>query len=193
VHPEEPVIKTPPPTKLVALTLSAGRRELEIQQRLSLRVKGNYSDGSEKSLARGIEWRSSDASIAAIDSRGELLALRPGKIVVVARWGGIESSPLDIVVKESLRKPSPKPPTPSPVVERPQVTPAKSLRQTVDVAPYINRAKGHRVQGNYTAALAELEKARALNPASEEVRDEIEITKQACSAEKKLGREGLIC
>jgi hypothetical protein len=193
VRPEKPAIKTPPPTKLVSLTLSAGRRELEIQQRLSLRVKGNYSDGSEKSLARGIEWRSSDASIAAIDSRGELLALRPGKIAVVARWGGIESSPLDIVVKESPRKPSPKPPTPSTVVGRPQVTPAKSLRPTVDVAPYINRAKGHRVQGNYSAALAELEKARALNPASEEVRDEIEITKQACNAEKKLGREGLIC
>jgi hypothetical protein len=49
------------------------------------------------------------------------------------------------------------------------------------------------VQGNYAAALAELEKARGMNPASQEVLDEIEATRRACNAEKRLGREDLNC
>jgi hypothetical protein len=49
------------------------------------------------------------------------------------------------------------------------------------------------VQGNYAAALAELEKARAISPASQEVLDEIEATRRACNAEKRLGRVDLNC
>ena len=128
-----------------------------------------------------------------VDSRGELLALRAGKIAVVARWGGIESLAVDIVVKEPASKPLPEPPTSTPAVEPPQVPPTKPPVQTINIASYINRAKGYRVQGNYAAALAELEKARAINPGSQEVLDEIEATRRACNAEQRLGREGLNC
>lgn len=202
---EKPAVKTPVPAQLVALTVSAPRREVKTQERLPLRAKARYSDGNEKGISRGVEWRTSDASVASVDSRGELVALRPGKIGVVARWGGMESLALDIVVREAPPKPPPEPPTykpavelppappAQPVVEPPPAPPANPPAQTINVGAYINRAKAHRVQGNYAAALAELEKARALNPSSQEVIDEIEATRRACNAEKRLGREDLNC
>jgi TIR domain/Bacterial Ig-like domain (group 2) len=190
---EKPAVKTPVITKLVALAIFTERREVRTQERLSLRVKARYSDGNEKGLSSGVEWRSSDTAIASVDSRGELLALRAGKITVIARWGGIESSAVNILVRESPAKPPPEPPTYKPAVEPPQVTPAKPPVQTINIASYINRAKSHRVQGNYAAALAELEKARAISPGSQEVFDEIEATRRACNAEQRLGREGLTC
>jgi TIR domain/Bacterial Ig-like domain (group 2) len=192
VRAEQPVIKTPT-SELVVLTVSAARREVGIQERVALRVKARYTDGNEKALSNGVEWRVSDASIASIDSRGELLALRPGKIAVVARWGGIESTALYILVKEVPRRSMPESQVSIPVAEPPQVLPAKPAAQVVNVGSYVNRAKGQRVQGNYAAALAELEKARAINPSSQEVLDEIEATRRACNAEKQLGREGLSC
>jgi TIR domain/Bacterial Ig-like domain (group 2) len=190
---EKPATQTPAATKLVALTVSANNREIKIQERLLLRVKARFSDGNEKGLSSGVEWRSSDRSVATVDSRGELLALRAGKIAVVARWGGIESLAVDIVVKESASKLPPEPPTSIPIIEPPQVAPVKPSGQTINLSSYINRAKGYRVQGNYAAALAELEKARAVNPGSQEVVDEIEATRRACNAEQRLGREGLTC
>jgi hypothetical protein len=156
-------------------------------------VKARYSDGNEKGVSGGVEWRSSDTSIASVDSRGELVALRPGKIAVVARWGGIESLAVDIVVKESVIKPSPEPPAYRPAVEPPQIMPAKPPVQTINVGPYLNRAKSYRVQGNYAAALAELEKARTIDSSSQELIDEIDATRRACNAEKRLGREDLTC
>jgi hypothetical protein len=81
----------------------------------------------------------------------------------------------------------------TPVAESPQVQPAKPAAQVVNLGSYLNRAKGQRVQGNYAAALAELEKARAISPGNQEILDEIEATRRACNAEKQLGREGLSC
>ena len=108
---EKPVTKTPVATKLAALTVSPGNREIKIQERLLLRVKARYSDGNERGLSSGVEWRSSDSSVATVDVRGELRALRAGKIAVVARWGGIESLAVDIIVKEPASKPPPAPHT----------------------------------------------------------------------------------
>lgn len=191
---EKPAAEMPAVTKLVALTVSAARREVKTQERLPLRVKARYSDGKERGLSSGVEWRSSDSAVATIDSRGELVALSAGKIAVIARWGGIESVALDIVVKESGVKPAPEPPpTYRPAAEPPRVTPTKLPAQTINIASYLNQAKSYRVQGNYAAALAELEKARAMSPASQEVLDEIEATRRACNAEKRLGRADLSC
>ena len=192
VRAEKPVIKTAA-SELAALMVSAGSREVRIQERLPLRVKARYSDGNEKGLSSGIEWRLSDASIASIDSRGELLGLRPGKIAVVARWSGVESTALYILVKEAPRRSTPESQVSTPVVEPAQALPAKPAAQVVNVGSYLNRAKGQRVQGNYAAALAELEKARAINPNNQEILDEIEATRRACNAERQLGREGLSC
>jgi hypothetical protein len=198
---EKPEVKTPAASQLVALMVSPTSRELKIQERLSLRVKARYSDGNEKGVSGGVEWRSSDISIASVNSRGELVALRSGKTAVVARWGGIESFAVDIVVREPPTKASAEPPAyyrqpiepPRPAVEPLQETQSKPPVQTINVGAYINRAKSYRVQGNYAAAIAELENARAINPGSQELIDQIEATRRACNAEKRLGREDLTC
>ena len=54
---------------------------------------------------------------------------------------------------------------------------------------FINRAKSFREQGNYDAALAELDRAKAIDALNEEVRTEIEQTRRACNAEKVLGNK----
>ena len=184
----EPLAQPPVAAKLVALAVSADKRELRIKEKTSLRVKAKYSDGSEKGLSNGIAWQSSDMTIASISPRGELEAFRAGTVQVVARTGGINSAPLNVVIKE----PTSQPPiqnadTPS------NISPSKPAGENMKIASYLNRAKDYRVQGNYGAALAELEKARATDPSNQEIRKEIEQTKRACSAEKRLGRPGLEC
>jgi hypothetical protein len=180
---EKPVV----PLKLAGLSISSNKKELFIKEKISLRVKARYSDESEKNLSSGYEWQTSDRTIASINAQGELEALRPGRVEVVARSDGHVSSPLTLVVREkqnkvqtpakSLPASEPRPASPPPVLE-----PSKGK-----ISAYINRAKSFREQGNYAAALAELEKAKNIDASSEEVRREIEQTKRAGSAEKLLG------
>ncbi len=184
----EPLAQPPVAAKLVALAVSADKRELRIKEKTSLRVKAKYSDGSEKGLSNGIAWQSSDMTIASISPRGELEAFRAGTVQVVARTGGINSAPLNVVVKEpTLQPPIQNADAPS------NISPSKPAGENMKIASYLNRAKDYRVQGNYGAALAELEKARATDPSNQEIRKEIEQTKRACNAEKRLGRPGLEC
>jgi uncharacterized caspase-like protein len=58
---------------------------------------------------------------------------------------------------------------------------------------HIKIAKSYRDQGNYSAALSELEQAKKIDRANREVLAEIEITRKACNAEKRLGQVGLVC
>jgi len=48
-------------------------------------------------------------------------------------------------------------------------------------------------QGDYTAALAELNKAKSISPVDKSVSDAIERTKSACLAEKRIGLTTLSC
>lgn len=52
---------------------------------------------------------------------------------------------------------------------------------------YITQAEAFRDRGEFARALAELEKARAIDPANLAINGEIERTRRACQAEKKLG------
>lgn len=185
--------KPPDPVKLVALIIAGAKRELMTKEKVSLQVRGSYSDGSEKALSSGVAWQSSDKAIASVSSNGEIQALRAGQVKVVARADGLTSSPLYIVVKEAPRRvpleaAAQKGAEASPVT----LTPAREQLR-LKTAPYINRAKDYRVQGNYAAALADLEKARRIDPASVEIANEIDQTKRACNAERKLGRKDLDC
>jgi hypothetical protein len=71
-------------------------------------------------------------------------------------------------------------------VEPPPIKHQAATSQTT-IAEYLARAESFREQGNYAAALAELEKARAIDGANEEIRRQIQQTKRACNAEKILG------
>ena len=102
------------PVKLVGLNLSAANKVLFASDRSPIRVRGRYSDNSEKTISDGLRWQLSDQSVASLNANGELLALRPGKVEVVARLGDLRSSPLTFLIKESA-KPIP-----------PEVKPAKT-------------------------------------------------------------------
>jgi hypothetical protein len=174
---------------LVRLSVSAGRQDLFERERVPLRARGRYSDDSEKSLTRGIEWQVSDRTVASVSVDGELLALRPGKVEVVARSDGVRSEPFAVTVKVQ-RKPVEPPPKVVKAIEMPAVKlPAVAEESKARIAAFIRRAGTLREEGNYAAALAELEKARNIDATNEEIRKEIEQTKRACNAEKVLGNK----
>jgi hypothetical protein len=123
--------------------------------------------------------------VASVSANGELVALQPGKVEVVARAGRLTSAPLAFNVKAARRIIEPVPETVK-VVEPPPIKHQAATSQTT-IAEYLARAESFREQGNYAAALAELEKARAIDGANEEIRRQIQQTKRACNAEKILG------
>lgn len=182
----EPAPKPVVPVKLLALRLSAGNRELLTKEKVPIRVKGWYSDNAERYLASGIEWQISDPAIASISLGGELEALRPGKVEVVAHSGDLRSAPLTFVVKELKTILPPTQPAKTNQAGPPKL-PVVSEHAKAGITTHIDRAESFRQQGNYVAALAELEKARTLDPLNEDVRKEIEQTKRACNAERVLG------
>ena len=203
---------------LVGVRIQRPRKELTANERIPLRLRGNYSDGTEKPVVQNIQWQTSDPAVGRIDSSGQLETLKPGEIDVVANVAGIKSAPLHFLVRGPAKtreaeasaqktygtavnapaaRPAPPavPPTPaatSKAIPPPQSSPARE-NAAVNVTPYLSRAKDYRVQGNYSAALGELEKARALDDANTDVRKEMDQTRRACNAEKRLGRYDLQC
>lgn len=183
------VAAKPAPPKLVALNVTSSKYEFTESERIALRAKGKFSDNSEKTLSDGVEWEISDRTIASVNQRGELVARRPGKIKVVARSDELTSSPITLLIKET-RKTAEPPPKPTHPAEVPPAKPPVLSEQTkARIVAYLDRAQVFREQGNYAGALAELEKARAMDAANEEIRKEIEQTKRACNAEKVLGNK----
>ncbi|HEX9788517.1 MAG TPA: TIR domain-containing protein [Candidatus Binatia bacterium] len=185
----KPAVRAVAGPNLVALNVSAIKRDLFENEQIALRAQARYSDASEKFLSGGIEWQVSDRTIASVNTRGELVALRPGKVEVVARADNLASAPLTFVIREPAKIFEP----PAKVVkaaEPPALKlPAVTAQTKAKIAAYIDRAESFREQGDYGAALAELEKARAIDAANEEIRRQIEQTKRACNAEKLLGSQ----
>jgi hypothetical protein len=186
--PESPVKAVEAP-KLVALNISSSRSELFTNEKIFVRAKGRYSDNSEKLLSDAVDWETSDRTIASINDDGELKTLRPGRVDIQARAGHLQSKPLSIVIKETQPSPPPETKPTRPSGPPPVTPPVVSEQSKAQILAYTTRAKAFREQGNYSAALAELEKAKALDASNEEVRSEIEQTKRACNAEKILGNK----
>jgi hypothetical protein len=179
----------PAAPRLVALKVRSDKKELFENEKIALRARAKYSDDSEKELSSEIVWQSSDRAVASVNSRGELRALRPGKVEVVARAQNFSSAPEIFVIKEVPGKTAPqaKPvKTVQPATAKPATLaePAKAK-----IVGHLNRAQTYREQGNYAAALAELEQAKTLDGANELVLQEIEKTTRACNAEKVLGNK----
>ena len=199
-----------PAPALIALTIDAYKKELESQESIVLNVTGKYSDGTEKTLSSGWVLASNNAAVVSVNARGEVEAWRAGNAEVVARSGNVTSAPLRLIVKEPQSKVAVKPrqrrsteylpgkTAPEAMVSKtPEARPiapelsGEQLRARV--APYINRAKNFRTQGDYRAAMAELATGRAAYPSSQEIGAEFEQTRRACIAERKLGNRGLDC
>ena len=178
--PPEPSTPPAPVVKLVDVRVTASNRELYVNGKVSLRARGRYSDNSEQSLASGVEWQLSDRSLASINRAGELEGLRPGRVEVMARAGEVKSSPILIYIKE-VPKPVPAPVKP--------LVPVLSEQAKARIAAYIKRAEFYRGEGNYAAALAELEKAKTIDAQSEDISKAVEQTRRACNAERVLGNK----
>jgi hypothetical protein len=177
------------PVKLVDLDASSVNKELFTGERAPIRVHGRYSDNTEKSISDGLQWHLSDPALASVNSNGELVALRPGKVEVSARSGDRQSSPLTFLIKESPKAMLPQVKPDKPSEPRPVKAPAATEQTRARIAAAISRAGSFRGQGNYAAALTELEKAKAIDKSNEEIRKEIEQTRRACKAEVVLGNK----
>jgi TIR domain-containing protein/Big-like domain-containing protein len=185
----EPAVEPIAAPKLVAVDISSSKNELIANEKILVRAKGRYSDNSEKFLSTSIDWETSDRMIASISDKGQLETLRPGRVQVLARSGHLRSKPLTIVVRETEAKAQAQPKSPSPLELRPVTPPFLSEQSKAQISAFTTRAKILREQGNYAAALAELDKAKAIDASNEDVRTEIEQTRRACNAEKVLGNK----
>jgi len=202
--------KPAPEPVLVALSVHAYKKELEPQEKIALNVTGKYSDGSEKTLSSGWVLTNNNAGVVSVSAKGEVEAWRAGNAEIIARSGNVTSAPLLLIVKEPQRKVAVQPrrgrrteyvpgkTSPETVVSktpeaRPMVSEPSGEQRRAKITPYISRAKNFRARGDYRSAMAELAAARAVDPASQEVGAEIEQTKRACIAERKLGNRSLDC
>ena len=178
----------PAAPRLVALKISSNKNQIFENEKIALRAKARYSDESEKDISGEIAWQSSDRAVASVSARGELQGLKPGKVEVVARAQNLSSAPETFQVKEA---PSGNAPQTKPVkLAPPRAKPAGLTEQAkAKIVGHLNHAQTYREQGNYAAALAELEQAKLIDGTSAEIRQEIEQTKRACAAEKVLGNQ----
>jgi hypothetical protein len=185
VESPEPVTKAAPEPKIVALHIASNKKELLAAEKIALRARAVYSDKSEKSLSGGVDWLVSDRALASLSERGELTGRRPGKVEVTARADKISSRPEIFWIKE---KPAETAPYSAPArKEEPSQPQALSEQGLARITAHVRRAQSYREQGNYAGAMAELEKAKAIDAQNDEIRREIEQTKRACNAERTLG------
>jgi hypothetical protein len=189
VKSDEKIVREIPAVRMVKLEIMPARKELLANDKVALRVHGRYSDQSEKPITRDLRWQISDPTIAAITPDGQLRGLRPGRVDVAVRAGEVTSAPVTLVVKELPKKAQVEIPLlKTPIETKAAVAPAPVEAVKARIGPYIARAKNLREQGQYAAALAELQKAAAVEPSNAELVNEIEKTKRACAAERSLGQ-----
>jgi hypothetical protein len=96
-----------PRTELKQLSIIVLKRDLGIRERLDLTVRGRYSDGSEVNLKSGLQWKSSDPTVAFVNTKGEIQALKEGSTQISATYQGVSSDSYTFNVKanEESRKP----------------------------------------------------------------------------------------
>ena len=165
-----------PAVRLVSLTVESKAQEIRLYERMRLGVRGKYSDGTEKLIAGGVEWRSNQPGVLNVSADGQAEGRSEGRAEVTANYGGLSSSPLALVVKGTVEK------------QGPDV----QLKNKM-ITEYLVSARAYRERGDYTEALTVLERARASDPENKEVAAAIETTRRACNAERRLGREELKC
>jgi serine/threonine protein kinase len=172
--------RAPAPTpSLRSLVVVSARRELQTNERMVLRAKGQYSDGKEIDINDGVLWQSSDERIASIDSRGRITAHRSGQVKLNASYEGVASPAISVIVKDPISIEPELPPEPrqKPQVEKPR---APDIRENLRTATIFWE------QGKYSEAMIELEHALRLAPESKEARSLRIRVMKAWEAEKEL-------
>jgi serine/threonine protein kinase len=199
--------------EVVSIMIEPSRADIDINQRVALRITGKYSDGKEREL-KGARWHNSNETVADIRDSGELEGKRTGTARITATYGGLRSTPMIVSVRSPQVKavpvpaketPRPAPTRASPTAELGTGKPSDHL-QTKEapvqkaiaapqgsIAEYIKSAKKHRDQGDYAAAVLELDKAKRIDQTNQQIQDQIAITTRACNAERILVRPDLKC
>jgi hypothetical protein len=161
--------------KIVSLGIQ-GKRLLNVGEKTVLRAAGRFSDGRETDVTKNLAWRSSDDSVVSVSADGQVEARKDGFADITVRFEGITSTPLTLVVRgEKLP------------------TEADAMQIAAKVQQHLKAAGSYRDRGEYLTALAELAKAKSLDPANEVVQAELERTKKACLMERKIGLTTLRC
>jgi serine/threonine protein kinase len=114
--------------EVVSLAIDPARAQIDVNERLALRVTGRYSDGREQ-LLKEVRWESSDRNVAAIQGSGELEGRRAGTARITAMYGGVRSQPLIVSVKAPEPKDLPvraAPPRAPQAVSSPRQEPAET-------------------------------------------------------------------
>ncbi len=107
---DKPAIKqpeTPPPlpeNRLLSLAIISAKRDINVKERVPLTVRGKYSNGNENEIVTGVRFESSDANVAAVNSRGEIEGKKEGKAEVTARYAGVVSGVYTFNVKGDPEK-----------------------------------------------------------------------------------------
>ena len=158
--------------KIVSLGIQ-GKRQLNIGEKTVLRVGGRFSDGSETAVTKNLDWHSSEDSVVAVSQDGQVEARKDGFADITVRYEGIASPPLTLVVRGE---------------SRPSETDVASK-----VQEHIKTAGSYRDRGEYSPALAELAKAKSLDPANKALQRELESTTKACLAEQRIVLTNLRC
>lgn len=107
---DKPTIKPPetapppPENRLLSLAIISAKRDINVKERVLLTVKGKYSDGKENEIVTGVRFETSDANVAAVNSRGEVEGKKEGKAEVTARYAGVVSGVYTFYVKGGAEK-----------------------------------------------------------------------------------------
>lgn len=92
-----------PARRLTAIIIDGTRRQLKPADSLALTLHGQYSDGTKSDVAGPVDWTSSDASVAVVDTQGKVKALEPGIAEISARQGELVSASWTVTVKSEAK------------------------------------------------------------------------------------------
>lgn len=161
--------------KIVSLGIQ-GKRQLDVGEKTVLKVGGRFSDGSETAVTKNLDWHSSDDSVVVVRGGGQVEGRKDGFADITVRYEGIASPPLTLLVRGESRS-----------------SEADVARVATKIQEHIKTAGSYRDRGDYSPALAELAKAKSLDPASNAVQSELESTTKACLAEQRIVLTNLRC
>ena len=171
--------------KIVSLGIQ-GKRQLDVGEKTALRVGGRFSDGSEAAVTKNLDWHSSDDSVVVVSGGGQVEGRKDGFADITVRYEGIASPPLTLMVRVETR--------PAEMIKG-ETRPAKAdvAQVATKIQEHIKAAGSYRDRGDYSPALAELTKAKSLDPANQAVLSELESTTKACLAEQRIVLANLRC
>ena len=89
--PAPPPGGTPLPPTVQSLTI-VGDNTVPVGRSAQLRAIATMSDGSQRDVTAGSDWKSSDNLIGFVSQSGVLTGVAPGSNVVTARYGGASAS-----------------------------------------------------------------------------------------------------